>query len=129
MYFSDLKISSSDLVGFAATLVLQDLKTNKLSLGGFPEISVKHGPESFEFYFSCQGQQVGPYTVGFKEAVSKVKAFRKAVPVDTGDVKTIQPFLVELESAVSAAAVIAPTYRQTKPIIENAHQESHPHVR
>tara|TARA_R110001583_G_scaffold195128_3_gene369573 strand:- start:4112 stop:4450 length:339 start_codon:yes stop_codon:yes gene_type:complete len=98
-YFTHLKISSSDLAGYVATLVLQDQKINQLSFGGFPEISVEHSPEGFHCYFAYLGRRAGPLVISANDARRKVKAYKQGVALGVADVKTVQPFLAMLESA------------------------------
>ena len=96
--YTEFGFSYSDLAGCLAALVLEDQKTNHLGFNGFPEITVERCPEGFNCYFAFQGRRAGPLTVSTSEAKRKVEQHKKGGAMDAADVRTLQPFLVALES-------------------------------
>ncbi|WP_155985234.1 MULTISPECIES: hypothetical protein [unclassified Thioalkalivibrio] len=102
--FPNLGFSSCELAGAVAEAAIHDLRVNRFSFSGFPQIDVSWNEEDmFSVVLSWKGEANVQFQLSKAEAKAAVKKFKDQSGFDRAIFDRVQKALAQLEGRASEA--------------------------
>ncbi len=93
-------VTTNQVCGAIASAMLADLTTNNFAFQGFPEIQVSYDGKGFDVTLRVGEALAGPFTLDERVGVAEARRFEKGSPASQSFAKTVQGWVVELETVV-----------------------------
>jgi hypothetical protein len=95
--FVPQNISSCEVSGFIASIVLHDLKVNLFTFSNFPEVVVDWDNSEFFVRLKIGGYSTPALAVSYDDAKKRVEDFRSGVQADQVFIRKVQDLVCDLE--------------------------------
>ena len=92
-------ITTNQVCGAIGYALLRDLTVNNFAFQGFPEIQATFTEDAFDVTLRIGTAIAGPFSLDEQVGTEQAKLFAEGEPVSNAFSKTVQDWIVELESA------------------------------